>query len=203
MLITISREFGAGGSSLAKLVSERLGWRVVDNQLVDEVAARAGMTPEEVREKQERGPTFSERVARALTVATPELLTPTAVELPEAEESRLVRITEQVVAEAAVDHAVLVGRAASAVIGRRDDTLHVKLVASLPYRVAVIAKRDGLTAEEAEKRVRDTDAHRARYHKQYYNRDWTDPRSYHLTLNTEWLGLPRCASIVVAAVTRD
>ncbi|MEO5798642.1 MAG: cytidylate kinase-like family protein [Gemmatimonadales bacterium] len=200
MLITISREFGAGGSSLARLVSDRLGWRVVDNQLVEEVAARAGMTPAEVRQKEERGPTFAERVARALTVATPELLTPTAIELPEAEEARLVRITEQVVAEAAVDHAVLVGRAASAVVGKRDDAFHVKMVASLGYRVNVIATRDGITYEEAEKRVRDTDAHRARYHRQYYNRDWTDPRSYHLTLNTEWLGLPRSAEIVVAAV---
>ena len=101
MLITISREFGAGGSSLARLVSERLGWRMVDNQLVEEVAARAGTTPEEIREREERAPTFGERVARALTVATPEMLTPTSVELPEAEEMRLVRITEQVVAEAA------------------------------------------------------------------------------------------------------
>ena len=44
MLVTISREYGAGGSSLARLVSERLGWQLVDNQLVDKVAARAGLT---------------------------------------------------------------------------------------------------------------------------------------------------------------
>ena len=200
MLITISREYGAGGSSLAKLVSDRLGWRVVDNQLVDEVAARSGLTPEEVRDREERGPTFGERVARALTVATPELLTPTTAELPEAEEMRLVRITEQVVAEAAVNHAVLVGRAASAVIGRREDALHVKLVASVAHRSGVIALRFGVTAAEAEKRVYDTDKHRARYHRQYYNRDWNDSHAYHLVLNTEWLGLPRSAGIVVAAV---
>ena len=200
MLITISREYGAGGSSLAKLVSDRLGWRVVDNQLVDEVAARAGITPQEVRDREERGPTFVERVARALTVATPEMLTPTSVELPEAAEARLVRITEQVVAEAAVDHAVLVGRAASAVIGRREGALHVKLVASVSHRVGVIAARLNITLEEAEKRIRDVDSHRSRYHRQYYNRDWADPRSYHLVLNTEWLGLPRSAGIVVAAV---
>lgn len=200
MLITISREYGAGGSSLARLVSTQLNWRVVDNQLVDEVAARAGMTPQEVRDKEERGPTFVERIGRALMVATPELLSPGSMELPEAEEARLVRITEQVVAEAAVDHAVLVGRAASAVVGRREDALHVKLVASVAHRIGVVSERFGISAEEAEKRVRDTDAHRARYHRQYYNRDWADPRVYHLVLNTEWLGLPRSAAIVVAAV---
>ena len=200
MLITISREYGAGGSQLARLVAGRLNWRLVDNQLVDEIAARAGMTPQEVRDKEERGPTFVERVTRALMVATPELLTPGSVELPEAEEARLVHVTQQVVAEAAVDHAVMVGRAASAVVGRRADALHVKLVASVPHRIGVVAARYDIAPEEAEKRVRDTDAHRARYHRQYYNRDWADPHNYHLVLNSEWLGLPRCASIVVAAV---
>lgn len=203
MLITISREYGSGGSSLARLVSQQLGWQVVDNQLVDEVAARSGMTPAEVRERQERGPTFVERVARALSAATPELLTPTVAELPEAEEARLVRITEQVVAEAAVDHAILVGRAASAVVGRQEGALHVKLVASLAYRANVIATRDGVGQDEAERRVIDTDKHRSRYHRQYYHRDWSDPRAYHLTLNTEWLGLDRACAVVVAAVARD
>ncbi|MEP6590608.1 MAG: cytidylate kinase-like family protein [Gemmatimonadota bacterium] len=200
MLITISREFGAGGSSVARLVAKALGWEVVDNQLVDEVAARAGLTPQEVRDREERGPTFVERVARALTVANPEVISPGAAELPEAEEARLVRITEQVVADAAVDRAVLVGRAASAVIGRREGALHVKLVASVSYRAEVISARFSLPIDEAEKRIRDTDAHRARYHRQYYDRDWTDPHAYHITLNTEWLGAPRAAEVVVAAV---
>lgn len=200
MLITISREYGAGGSTVARVVAKELGWELVDNQLVDEVAARAGITPQEVRDREERGPTFVERVARALTVATPEIIGANSAELPEAEEARLVRITEQVVADAAVDKAVLVGRAASAVIGRREDTLHVKLVGSVSYRAGIIAARLRLSAEEAAKRIHDTDAHRARYHRQYYNRDWADPHAYHLTLNTEWLGIPRAAAIVVAAV---
>ncbi|MES2124996.1 MAG: cytidylate kinase-like family protein [Gemmatimonadota bacterium] len=203
MLITISREYGAGGSSVARVVAKALGWEVVDNQLVDEVAARAGITPQEVRDREERGPTFVERVARALTVANPEVIGPGTAELPEAEEARLVRITEQVVADAAVDRAVLVGRAASAVIGRREGALHVKLVGSVEYRAGVLASRLTVSHEEALKRIHDTDAHRARYHRQYYNRDWADPHAYHLTLNTEWLGIPRAAAIVVAAVEEE
>lgn len=199
MLITVSREYGAGGSSVARAVAEALGWQLIDNQLVDEVAARAGMTPQEVREKEERAPTFPERLARALVAATPELLVPSAATLPEAEEARLTRITEQVVADAARDHAVLVGRAASAVIGRRDGAMHVRLVGSTGWRAGEIAKRDGISSDEAMQRVKDVDAHRARYNRQYYGRDWADAHHYHLTLNTEWLGIDRAAAIVVAA----
>lgn len=203
MLITISREYGACGSSVAQRVAVMLDWRLVDNQLVEEVAARAGMSPDEVSEKEERGPTFVERLARVLTVATPEVLGPTTAELPEHEETRLMRLTEQVVAEAAQDHAVLVGRAAVAVVGQREGVLHVRLVASAAHRAGVVAKRLDVPLEEAQKRVRDVDAHRARYHRQYYNRDWADPHHYHLTINTELLGIEGSAGLIVAAVKRE
>ena len=46
MLITISRRYGAGGSEVARLVADSLGWRVVDNAFVDAVAERAGLPPD-------------------------------------------------------------------------------------------------------------------------------------------------------------
>lgn len=202
MLITVSREYGACGSLIAARVAELLGWRLVDNQLVEEVARRAGLSEQEVLEKEERSPTFVERLARALAAATPDLLARNPGEMPEAEEARLVKITEQVVADAVQDHAVLVGRAATAVVGRRENTLHVRVVAPVDYRAQIIADRLGVSFEEAQRRVRDVDAHRARYHRQYYNRDWADPRGYHLVVNTGLLGLERAAAVIVEAVRK-
>ena len=72
MIITVSREWGAEGSRLARAVSGRLHWNLIDNELIGEVARRAGMSPEEVARKEERAPTFPERLARAL-VARPEV----------------------------------------------------------------------------------------------------------------------------------
>ena len=51
MIITISRQFGAGGSEVARRVAEALDWRLVDNDLVDRVAERAGLPPEEVAQR--------------------------------------------------------------------------------------------------------------------------------------------------------
>lgn len=202
MLITVSREFGSCGSLVAARVAKLLGWRLVDNHLVEEVARRAGLSEKEVKAKEERGPTFVERLARALAAATPELLTPKAVELPQAQEARLVKITEQVVADAVQDHAVLVGRAATAVVGRRDNALHVRVVGPVDYRVQIIADRLGISFDEAGRRVRDVDAHRARYHRQYYDRDWADPAGYHLIVNTGWLGVERAAAVIAEAVRK-
>ncbi len=46
MIITLSRQYGAGGSEVARLVATGLGWGVVDNEIVDLVASRAGLAPE-------------------------------------------------------------------------------------------------------------------------------------------------------------
>lgn len=201
MLITISREFGAEGSVLARLVADRLGWQLIDNEVVGEVARRAGLTPADVAEREERGPTFVERLARALVAATPEVLAPMDIDAPEAEEARLVRITEQVVADScAATNVVMVGRAAVAVIGRRDDALHVKVVASQGHRAGIVAQRDGISLEDAARRVRGNDSQRARYHRHWYDRDWHDPHNYHLVVNTEWLGMERAIDLIVGAV---
>jgi cytidylate kinase len=200
MFITISREFGAGGSSIARLVADALRWRLVDNQMVEEVARRAGLTVDDVARREERGPSFVERLARALASATPELLGAESAQPPEAEESRLVKLTEQVVTDACAEgHVVLVGRAAVALLGRREDALHVRLVADQEHRTLVVMERLGLGREEALRRVKEVDANRVRYHRLWYNRDWNEPHNYHLTLNTGWLGLDRSAELVVAA----
>lgn len=201
MFITISREYGAGGSSVARLVAETLRWRLVDNQVVEAVAELAGISPADVARREERGASFVERLSRALALATPELLGQEPLTVPEAEEARLVKLTEQVVSDACTEgNAVLVGRAAVAVLGRRSDAFHVRLVAPPDHRARIVAERLGMELGDALKQLKVVDANRSRYHKQWYGRVWEDARSYHLTLNTAWLGLERSADLIVAAV---
>jgi cytidylate kinase len=198
MLITISRQFGAGGSLVAKLVAEQLGWSVIDNELVDEVARRIGKPAEEVAEREERVPSFVERLARAL-VASPEVPLVTATPVESLDEAELVKVTEVVVAEAAQHgRVVLVGRAASAVLARETGAVHVQLVAPRAFRIRVVMERSGIDAKAAEKQIGETDAQRARYHKQYYGREWSDPVNYHIVLNTGALGFDGAAVVIVA-----
>lgn len=198
MLITISRQFGAGGSLVARLVAEQLGWSVIDNELVDEVARRIGRPAEEVAEREERVPSFVERLARAL-VASPEVPLVTATPLESLDEAELVKMTEVVVEEAAQQgRVVLVGRAASAVLARESGAIHVQLVAPRAFRIQVVADRSHLEPKAAEKQINDTDGQRARYHKQYYGREWSDPVNYHMVLNTGALGFDGAAAAIVA-----
>ena len=200
MFITISRQYGAGGSEVARRVAEALHWRVVDNELLEQVATRAGLAPEEIAQMEERVPTFVERLGRTLAAATPELFSPTSGggAVAPLEEADLVRITEAVVAEIAEQgQVVLVGRAAPAVLALRTDALHVKLVAPKPHRIAVAATRLHLPPAKAAEILEETDRMRARYNREYYRRDWHDPANYHMVLNTEALGLDGAADVIV------
>jgi hypothetical protein len=176
---------------------------VVDNELVEEVAARAGLPAKDVAEREESAPSFAERLARTMAASTPELF-PTSLPggtLPKLQEADLVRITESVVAEAAArGRLVVVGRAAPAVLAQERNSVHVKLIASRPYRIKAAAERLGIDLSKAVSVVDESDANRARYHRQYYRRDWNDPVHYHMVLNSEALGLDGATEVIVSRV---
>lgn len=203
MIITVSRQFGSGGSEVAERVAKALDWQLVDNELVEQVASRAGMSPEEVARREERAPSFVERLTRTLAAQNPELVPPQGGTVRDIEEKHLVRVTESVVSELARHgRVVFVGRAAPAVIGLQADALHVKLVAARNFRSERIRERFGLSVEEAERQLDAVDGQRARYHKEYYHRSWVDPVNYHLTINTGLLGIEGAANIILDAVRR-
>src|SRR5512142_1712816 len=110
-LITITRQYASGGSDIAQLVAKELGWTVIDNEFVDEVAHRAGLPRAEVAQREERAPGLLERLARTLAAASPELFTGPAVSDVERDEATIHRLTERIIHEAAaMGRVVLVGR---------------------------------------------------------------------------------------------
>lgn len=199
MLITISREFGAGGSLVAERVARSLGWRVVDNDFVARVAERAGLPEAIVAQRDERAPGFREWLVRALSRAAPELIAPPIQSPPaELEEAELVRVTESVVADLAAEgRVVLVGRAAPAVLGMKGDALHVRVIAPRADRVRAVMSRRGVDAATAQRMMEEMDGNRERYHREYYDRDWADPAHFHLVLNTGLLGYDAAGDVVV------
>jgi cytidylate kinase len=197
-LITISRMVGAGGAELAARVASTLGWQLVDNELVDSVAQRLGVPVEEVVEREERVPTLVQRLADALALGAPEVLSrsmPTP--LPPSEE-RILEVTANVIEEAvAAGPTVVVGRGAQWVLGEREDSLHVLCYAARAELVGRIAARLSLSLKDAERYVIESNKQREQYVRSHWNRAWLAQENYHLCLNTGWLGIDRAASIVV------
>ena len=203
-LVTVTRQYGAGGSQVAELVARTLAWTVIDNEFVDEVARRAGLPAAEVAQREERAPGLLERLARTLAAASPELfITESAISDVERDEKAIVRISERIIHEAAaIGRVVLVGRGAQAILALHPDALHIYLVASKPWRMKLAVDQLGVDPAKVEKELEETDRRRDQYTKTYYNRTRADPTNYDLVVNAERLGLDGAAEMVVAEARR-
>ena len=198
-IITISRMYGSGGSEVAARVAQRLGWSLFDNAFVDAVAERLGVPAAEVQAREERTPSLVERLASALAVASPELLPPPTEQLPPSEE-RMADVTRRIIEEAVTrGNAVLVGRGAQSVLARRAGVLHVFCYAPRDALVRRVAERRHISAAEAEKVVDETNKQRDHYVRTTFKRSWTAHDNYHLSVNTEWLGIEGAADVIVSA----
>lgn len=200
MLITITRLQGSGHTEVAERVAEALRWEVAgDRAFILQVAERAGLPPEEVARRQERIPSFIERLARVTATSFPEMFGGASDSIDEFEEEKLVKITRNLVTELAAEgRMVLVGYGAAAVLAHERDVVHVRLVAPREFRVQRVAEELSLGSAEAGRTVEEWDKRLVQYHQTYYGRDPDDPTHYHMVLNTALLGLEGAADLIVA-----
>ena len=201
MIITVSRMFGSGGSDVAARVARKLGWSLLDNAVVDEVAERLGVSVSEISAREERVPSLAERIASSMTMSAPELALPvidaSMVELPE---ERIVAVTQRVMEEAVQQgNAVLVGRGAQCMLADRADALHVFCHAPMRSLVEYAVAHRGVNPATAEHDVAKANKQRGEYVRRHWGRDWLALENYHLCIDTARLGIATAADIVVAA----
>jgi cytidylate kinase len=203
-VITISRMYGSGGSEVAQRVAAALGWSLLDNDIVDAIAERSGLTRAEVSAQDERVPSLVERLASALSLGSPEMLPPVPTGPVETTEERIVAVTQRVIEEAVqAGPAVFVGRGAQCLLAEREDALHVFCYAprSALRKYAMDTFKVG--QDEADKMVAEQNKQREQYVRRHWNRNWLAHENYHLCLNTAWLGLDGAAALVVDAARKQ
>ena len=197
-LITVSRQYGSGGSEVAERVATALGWHLYDNSVVDEVARRLGMSTEDVSARDERVPSLPERIASAMALGVPEVM-PTVADLAtQPSEERIVAMTKRVIEEAVqAGPAVLVGRGAQSMLAARADALHVFCYAPSDALASYVVTNLGVSPADAHRIVAENNHQREQYVKRHWKRNWRDLANYHLCVNTAWLGLDGAAEVIV------
>lgn len=201
MIVTISRMFGSGGSDVAARVATELGWSLLDNAVVEQVAERLGVSRAEVSEMEERVPSLVERIVSTLSMSAPEL-SPAVDDssLMVTAETRIVDVTKRVMVEAVAEgNAVLVGRGAQALLADRPDALHVFCYARKAFLVRYAIEHRGIDPAKAEHEVEQRNKQREQYVKRHWGRDWRSFDNYHLCVDTGRLGIDGAASLVVSA----
>jgi cytidylate kinase len=182
-VITIEREYGSGGADIARKVAERLGWKLWDHLLTDEIARLMECDCRAVEEREERRDPLHYRLFKAFMRGSFEgSLNAPRLKMVDADCIR--EVAERVVTAAAkTGNSVIVGRGSAYYLRERPDVFHVFVYAPLEEKVDRLRKA-GKSEEEAVELAETVDRDRAAYIKKYFGVDWPPRYFYHLMINS-------------------
>lgn len=199
----ISRPEGAGGADVGRIVSERLGFAYVDEEIVARAAAKGGVSAEDVADEERRKRALGRLLQEIGRGASVESYGLGGIAWPQHEEATpdaIRGLIQQAIEEtAARGDVVIVSHAASHALSGRDDVLRVLVTASPDTRARRLAEARGLETKQAAKAVKDADAARADYLRRFYGVSAESPTQYDLVVNTDVLGVDKAAELVAAA----
>jgi cytidylate kinase len=186
-IVTISREAGALGTTLGRLVAERLGFRLWDQELVQRIAEESGASE-----------TLLAAVDEQARNAIEDLLAGILMGDSFTEKEYLAQLMRVVHAIAQHGGAVIIGRGAQFVLPP-DAALRVRVVGSLEERVRSVASSRRLSARDARSEVERVDRERLAFIRHHYHQDGADPHAYDLIVNSTAIPLERAVDVVVSA----
>ena len=203
-VICISHATASGGEDVGRIVSERLGFRYADEEIVTAAARRENLDQRDL-EDVERRKSFITRVLDelgkgSLAGAYPGMVVGPAPPLMDEELLRGL-IQQSVHDTATAGSIVIVAHAASIALAGEPDVLRVLVTASPEVRASRLGAAQGLDDKAAAKAITDSDAGRASYMKKFYGIGRELPTHYDLVLSTDVLSTQQVADVVVHAAT--
>jgi hypothetical protein len=199
-VITLEREYASGGGVVAGMLASRLGWKLWDHLLSEELARRLGCECGVVEQHEERKDPAFYRLMKAFlrgsfegSLNIPRLRMVDADSVREAARKLLSEIADS-------GNCVIVGRGSAYHLGNRGDAFHVFVYA--PFRERVRRLRAiGESEENAIELAETVDRDRAEFILQYFNVEWPGRHRFHLAVNTG-MGYEVATEIILDAVAR-
>lgn len=182
-VITVDREYGTGAPEIAARLAERLGWKLWDQLLTNEIARLMECDCRAVEQHEEKRDPLHYRLFKSFMRGSFEgTLNAPRLKMVDAECIR--EVAEKVVAQAAKDgNSVIVGRGSAYYLRGRPDAFHVFIYAPLAEKVRRL-RQAGKSEEEAVQLAETVDRDRAAYIRQYFGLEWPNRPLFHLMINS-------------------
>jgi cytidylate kinase len=183
-IVTVEREYGAGGSLVAAELARRKGWELLDQQLTAEIAKMASVDSRVVARCEEKCDPLLHRLAKVFWRGSYERSLPIADDKI-FDADNMVQLAHRVIEEKAKHgHCVIVGRGGPYILRHRHDAFRVFVFASREQKIRRLIGLK-MQANEAEEMVDTIDRERALFVRKYYNAEWPCRKLYHLMLNSD------------------
>ncbi len=195
--ITISREYGSGGGEIAARMAHALGWKLVDHEVVTQIAQRLGVEVEDAEAHDEQAESWVVHFLSTMQTVGPMVALPSHMTYPPDEVAYTKAVQEVVHGAVRAGQTVIVGRGAQLILADHRDVLHLRIVAPLEQRIKYVALRENLKREAAQQRIQQKDSQRRRYLWTTYRHMPDEAELYDLVLNTAVLDLDSCVQLAM------
>ena len=183
--ITIEREFGCGGSEIASLLAQRLGWNLWDERLTQEIARLTHSSPQAVMQREWKNDPAVYRVFKSFLRGAFEGALPPTDRLELLDAHRIAVVSELAVNRAlSSGPSVIVGRGSQYFLRNRKDVFRTFLYASRTFKIHRLITA-GTSQEKAIADVDTIDRDRAAFVKRYLKLNWPEHPLYNAMFNTE------------------
>jgi cytidylate kinase len=197
-IITVEREYGAGGSLVAATLARQKGWQLLDQQLTCEIAKLGAVEESAVACREEKCDPLIHRLAKVFWRGSYERSLPVSDDkVFDADE--LVELAHRVIEKKAKEgNCVIVGRGAHYILRARKDAFHVFVYGSREKKIERLVNLK-MREKDAIEMVDTIDKERAAFVRKYFNAEWPCRRLYHLMLNSD-SGIDHVTNIVMATM---
>lgn len=193
-VITISREYGAGGHSIGLKVAQQLGIPLYDKEIMEETAKASGFDLEMV-ENEEEDVSKRSSIMKSICAVSSNYYFDTQDTIHDVQKVIIQNMAKK-------GPCIIIGRCADEVLREAGiESFNVFIHADDVHRAVRISQIIGSdNATEIQKLMTKKDNKRHNYYHHYTKKKWGDGRNYHLTLDSGVLGYDLCVKLIVDAV---
>ena len=200
-VITLSRQFGAGGITLGRMVSKRLGFPFYDNEIIQMVAQKAQVSTRWVESMEKEAGGKLHRLLSGLVSKT-FIERVLGDDRGYIDETIYVELLHQSITRVADEgDAIILGRGSQFILKDWPQAHHILLVADRQYRIRFIEEKYDLFTKHAEQAVSREEKRRINLYRKFGREDYDDPVHYDMVLNMSLLDLDQACDLICKLIT--
>ena len=183
IIITIAREYGSGGRYIGNLVSEKLGIKLYDKEIIEKMAKNTGLSEEYIEDNEQKRDLFDKFNAGYYIGLNND-------------DELFIKESELIKELSTKDSCVIVGRCADFVLKDNKNILKVFISSSMNNKIKRATEFYGMNKDKAEKEVLKINKLRANHYKHYTERDWKEPSNYDICINSDSIGIDNAVDLI-------
>ncbi len=197
-VITISRQFGAGGKTIGRRFADTLGYYYADEDIIDRAVVEVSISPDG-KKILETEP--SDKVKRFISKLNP--FGTSLMELPLSDKERYIdrfkyfELLKLIIPKIAKDgNAVIVGRGGQYILHNFENTYHILLIAKQEDKIKFMEDNYRVSSTRAVQMIKRMNKRRANLYSFFGKKDYDDPKLYDIILNMSLLSIDKAEKLI-------